>query len=306
MNQITDPQILDFIARNDASYPPEANGASAVENRRYYDAMCDQFRAPRPEGLVVEDRMIGGVPCRIYGSDQGVFVLYLHGGGYVVGGLDSHDDVCAEISDATGMTVVSADYRLAPEHRYPAQINDVQSVWLALTAQGRRGVVTGDSAGGNLAAALCLAMRDRGGPMPLGQVLIYPGLGGDQTAPSYTENAMAPLLRTQDLGSYRAMLHDTDESATDPLAAPLRASDLSGLPPAFIVSADVDPLRDDARDYAQRLNAAGVPSQWRNEPQLVHGHLRARRTSDRARRSFSAIIAAIERMRSAAPVQTAP
>ena len=296
MNPITDPEILDFIARTDDAYPPEANGASAAENRRYYDAMCALFRAPRPEGLAVEDRSIGGVPCRVYGADQGVFVLYLHGGGFVVGGLDSHDDVCAEIADATGLTVVSADYPLAPEHRYPAQITDVQAVWRALSADGRRGLVAGDSAGGNLAAALCLAMRDAAGPMPLGQVLIYPGLGGDQTAPSYTENAMAPMLRTQDLASYRAMLHGTDNGATDPLASPLCATDLSGLPPALLVSADVDPLRDDARDYALRLNAAGVPAQWRNEPQLVHGYLRARRTSDRARRSFAAIIAAIARM----------
>ena len=296
MNPITDPEILDFIARTNDAYPPEANGASAAENRCYYDAMCALFRAPRPEGLAVEDRSIGGVPCRVYGADQGVFVLYLHGGGFVVGGLDSHDDVCAEIADATGLTVVSADYPLAPEHRYPAQITDVQAVWRALSADGRRGLVAGDSAGGNLAAALCLAMRDAAGPMPLGQVLIYPGLGGDQTAPSYTENAMAPMLRTQDLASYRAMLHGTDSGATDPLASPLCATDLSSLPPAFLVSADVDPLRDDARDYALRLNAAGVPAQWRNEPQLVHGYLRARRTSDRARRSFAAIIAAIARM----------
>lgn len=296
MTPITDPEILDFITRTDDAYPPEANGASAAENRRYYDAMCALFRAPRPEGLAVEDRSIGGVPCRVYGADQGVFVLYLHGGGFVVGGLDSHDDVCAEIADATGLCVVSADYPLAPEHRYPAQITDVQAVWRALGADGRRGVVAGDSAGGNLAAALCLAMRDAAGPMPLGQVLIYPGLGGDETAPSYTENAMAPMLRTQDLASYRAMLHGPDNGARDPLAAPLCATDLSGLPPAFLVSADVDPLRDDARDYALRLNAAGVPAQWRNEPQLVHGYLRARRTSDRARRSFAAIIAAIARM----------
>ncbi|WP_415182453.1 alpha/beta hydrolase [Phaeovulum sp.] len=296
MSQITDPEVLDFIARTDDAYPPDSNGASATENRRYYDQMCARFRAPRPEGLAVEDRSIGGVPCRVYGVDRGAFVLYLHGGGFVVGGLDSHDDVCAEIADATGLTVVSADYRLAPEHRYPAQITDVQAVWRALAGQGRQGVVAGDSAGGNLAAALCLAMRDMAGPMPLGQVLIYPGLGGDQTAPSYTENAMAPMLRTQDLASYRAMLHGPDNSATDPLAAPLCAPDLTGLPPAFLVSADVDPLRDDARDYALRLTAAGVPAHWRNEPQLVHGYLRARRTSDRARRSFAAIIAAIARM----------
>lgn len=287
---ITDPQVLDFIAATEAAYPPEANGASAAENRRFYDAMCAIFRAERPEGLTVEDRAVAGVPCRFYGPQTPVLVLYLHGGGFVVGGLDSHDDICAEIADATGLQVVAVDYPLAPEHRFPAQIDATIAVWTALA---RPGIVMGDSAGGTLAAALCLAMR--GGHMPLGEILIYPGLGGDGSAPSYSENANAPLLTTADLQGYVDMLHDGD-TATDPLAAPLLAADLSGLPPGLIVTADVDPLRDDGRDYAARLAEAGVPSLWRNEAQLPHGFLRARRQSDRARRSFAAIIAAVARM----------
>lgn len=284
---ITDPQVIDFIARTEAAYPPEANGASAAENRRYYDAMCAQFRAPRPEGLVVEDRAIGGVPCRIYGGPSAVNVIYIHGGGYVVGGLDSHDDVCAEIADATGLQVIAVDYRLAPEHRWPAQIDDVAAVWHALA---RPTVVAGDSAGAHLAAALCLTLR--GAAQPLGQVLIYPGLGGDRGAPSYAENAEAPLLRAADLDTYHAALHG-DAPVHDPRARPLAVTDLSGLAPAFVVSADVDPLRDDAPAYVARLQAAGVSAVWRNEPQLPHGYLRARGTSDRARRSFQAIVAAI-------------
>ncbi|MGD9917614.1 MAG: alpha/beta hydrolase [Paenirhodobacter sp.] len=284
---IADPQVLAFIARTEAAYPPEANGASAAENRRYYDAMCAAFRAPRPPGLAVADRAPGGVPCRIYGAETPVAVLYIHGGGYVVGGLESHDDICAEIADATGLQVIAVDYRLAPEHRWPAQIDDVLAVWRALD---RPAVVVGDSAGAALAAGLCLALR--GGRQPLGQVLIYPGLGGDGTAPSYAENAEAPLLRTADLGSYRTALHGP-EPVTDPRAAPLSAPDLSGLAPAFVVSADVDPLRDDAPEFVARLRAAGVAAEWRNEPELPHGYLRARRSSDRARRSFQAILAAI-------------
>ena len=284
---ITDPQVLAFIARTEAAYPPEANGASAAVNRRYYDAMCAEFRAPRPEGLLVEDRVLGGVSCRIYGAPTAVTVLYIHGGGYVVGGLDSHDDVCAEIADATGLQVVAVDYRLAPEHRWPAQIDDVEAVWHALS---RPAVVVGDSAGAHLAAALCLTLR--GAAQPLGQVLIYPGLGGERTAPSYSENAEAPLLRTADLDTYHVALHGAAPLA-DPRARPLTAPDLSGLAPAFVVSADVDPLRDDAPAYVARLQAAGVAAIWRNEPQLPHGYLRARATSDRARRSFQAILVAI-------------
>ncbi|WP_347313495.1 alpha/beta hydrolase [Defluviimonas sp. SAOS-178_SWC] len=287
---ITDPQILDFIARTEAAYPAEANGASAADNRRYYDAMCAVFRAPRPAGLPVEDRQLGGVPCRVYGAETPVAVLYIHGGGFVVGGLDSHDDVCAEIADATGLQVIAVDYRLAPEHRWPAQIRDVESVWNALD---RPAVVVGDSAGAMLSAALCLSQQ--GKRQPLGQVLIYPGLGGDRNSASYIVNAEAPLLRTIDLDSYRVALHG-EGPVVDPLAAPLTAPSLAGLAPAFIVSADVDPLRDDGPAYAARLRQEGVAAEWRNEPELPHGYLRARRESDRARGSFQAILAAITRL----------
>lgn len=286
---ITDPQILDFIARTEATYPAEANGASAADNRRYYDAMCAVFRGPRPPDLPVEDRPLGGVPCRIYGAETAVAVLYIHGGGFVVGGLESHDDVCAEIADATGLQVVAVDYRLAPEHRWPAQIRDVEAVWQALD---RPAVVAGDSAGGNLAAALCLSRQ--GHRQPLGQVLVYPSLGGDRSAPSYSVNAEAPMLRTVDLDSYKVALHG-EGPVTDPLAAPLTASSFVGLAPAFVVSADVDPLRDDSPAYVARLRQAGVAADWRNEPELPHGYLRARRESDRARRSFQAILAATTR-----------
>ena len=284
---ITDPQVLDFIARTEAAYPPDANGASAADNRRFYDAMCDLFRGPRPPGLPVEDRRLGGVPCRIYGKDTRICVIYVHGGGYVVGGLDSHDDICAEIADATGLRTISVGYRLAPEHRWPAQIEDVIAVWHALS---RPAVIVGDSAGAALAAALCLSQQ--GQRQPLGQILIYPGLGGRRDAPSYTENAEAPLLRTADLDGYKSALHG-EGPVDDPLAQPLRAPDVSGLAPAFIVTADVDPLRDDGSAYAERLRAAAGEVILRNERQLPHGYLRARRDSDRARRSFHAIIAAI-------------
>lgn len=284
---MTDPQILDFIARTEAAYPADANAASVEQNRRYYDRMCARFRAPRPEGMAVSDVRPGGVACRVYGADSAVCVLYLHGGGFVVGGLDSHDDICAEIADATGLQVIAADYRLAPEHRWPAQIQDARAVWRALD---RPAILAGDSAGGLLAAALCLSLQ--GERQPLGQVLIYPALGGDGTAASYRENAKAPLLRTEDLAVYHNALHG-EGPVTDPLAAPLSAGLSPGLAPAFIVTADVDPLRDDGRDYAAKLTAAGVSATLRNEPQLPHGFLRARGSSDRARRSFQAIIAAI-------------
>ncbi len=296
---IDDAEVLAFIAATEASYPPEANTAGAAENRAYYDAMCARFRAPRPEDMMVADRRIGGVPCRLYGSETPVCILYLHGGGFVVGGLDSHDDVCAEIADAVGLQVVSVDYRLAPEHLWPAQIQDVEAVWCELD---RPAVVVGDSAGGMLAAALCLSQK--GKRQPLGQVLIYPGLGGEGDAPSYRENAEAPLLRTSDVFAYQSVLFG-GVPGSDPVARPLSAPDLAGLAPAFIVTADVDPLRDDGKAYAERLSEAGVPASWRNEAQLPHSYLRARTTSDRARRSFHAIIAAISRFAVSADTRNA-
>jgi acetyl esterase len=292
--QITDPEVLRFIADTQAVYPDEANHASTAENRRMYDAMCAVFRQPRPEGLPVADAVVAGVPVRRYtptGSEARPFLLYSHGGGFVVGGLDSHDDVCAELAVATGCEVVSVDYRLMPEHPFPAQIDDVSAVWEAETAQGRAGIAIGDSAGGNLSAALCFRMRRTGGAMPLAQVLIYPGLGGPTDAPSYTENAEAPMLRAKDVLAYRKTMSPEalEIRRTDPEAAPLVARSFDGLPPAFIVTADVDPLRDDGPAYQAALQAAGIRADWRNEPQLVHGYLRARHCARRAGASFRAI-----------------
>lgn len=298
--QVTDPEILRFIADTEAAYPADANLATAEENRRYYDAMCAVFRAPRPEGLAVRDETVAGVPVRRYspaGSADRPFLLYSHGGGFVVGGLESHDDVCAELAVATGCEVVAVDYRLAPEHLFPAQIDDVAAVWRAESAS-RPGIAIGDSAGGNLSAALCHRMKRTGGPMPLSQVLIYPGLGGDMSAPSYTDHAEAPMLRTVDVEAYAGMITggDMETRRTNPEASPLCATDFTGLPPAFIVTADVDPLRDDGPAYQAALQSAGIRADWRNEPELVHGYLRARHVSRRAGESFTAICGWVNRV----------
>lgn len=292
--RITDPEVLSFIARSEASYPDGSTSASPIEDRRRYEAMCAVFRVSRPVGVEAVDTVAGGLPVRRYlpaaEAAERPFVIYLHGGGFVVGSLDSHDDVCAEIAAGTGLEVVAVDYRLAPEHVHPAALDDVAAVWLALTAHGRPGLVAGDSAGGTLAAALCLRLRRLGAPMPVVQVLIYPWLSGDRTAPSYSMNADAPLLRTADLDGY-ARCRGGAAGANDAELWPLRATDFADLPPALIVTADVDPLRDDGCAYAAALSAAGGSALWQNEPELVHGYLRARHLSRRAERSFRAICA---------------
>ncbi len=297
--RVTDPEVLQFIAESEAAYPPESYQASICETRACYDRLCIVFRAPRPAGIQVSDEIIDGVGCRRYRptvahADQPC-VLFLHGGGFVVGSLDSHDDICAELCDRTGLEVIAVDYRLAPENIYPAQLDDAEAVAQFFSSSGRALVVVGDSAGGALAAALCIRLRRLKSRKPLGQVLIYPALGGSYTLPSYTENADAPLLTTSDLAYYSEVYTGgRDWSVSDdPELSPLACSDFGTLPPAFIVTADVDPLRDDGMLFVDMLVKAGVKATWRNEPQLVHGFLRARHQSMRAKTSFGAIVDAV-------------
>lgn len=294
MAQVTDPEVLRFIADTEAAYPAEANFASPEENRGYYDAMCALFRAPRPKDVTVHDFDVGGIPVRCYipATLGARALLYTHGGGFVVGSLDSHDDICAELAAATGAEVWSSQYRLCPEHRYPAALDDVEAVWRKLTVTGRDAIVVGDSAGGRLSAALCLRLARVGGPMPRAQILIYPALGGDKNLASFVENAEAPMLRSTDLAYYESLYKGDDCDENDPELAPLRALNFAKLPPAFVVTADVDPLRDEGPAYVEKLRNAGIAAQWRNEPQLVHGYLRARHRSQRARDSFAAVIKA--------------
>ncbi|MDZ5432316.1 alpha/beta hydrolase [Pseudomonas fluorescens] len=254
--------------------------------RQAYSEMCRAFTPPRPAGLYVVDFELAGVCVRSYQppdspSAGGVpCVVYLHGGGWVVGDLDSHDFICAELASTLGVLVIAVDYRLAPEHPFPAAFDDCLAVWRALRGgpfrlDPERTLVAGDSAGGNLAAALCLALRDTGEPMPCAQVLIYPGLGGDHRLPSRSECADAPLLGSSDLDCYQALyLRGTPKPGA--YAMPLLAGDVSGLPPAWIAVAQFDPLRDDGVQYAERLNAAGVPTTLYYGSGLVHGCLRAR------------------------------
>jgi acetyl esterase len=254
--------------------------------RQAYSDMCRAFTPSRPDGLYVVDFELAGVPVRSYQPPVSPptsgcpCIVYLHGGGWVVGDLDSHDFICAELASTLGVLVIAVDYRLAPEHPFPAAFEDCLGVWRALRTgpfrlDPERTLVAGDSAGGNLAAALCLALRDAGEPLPAAQVLIYPGLGGDHRLPSRRECVDAPLLSSSDLDCYHALyLRGTGQPSA--YAMPLLAEDFSGLPPALIAVAQFDPLRDDGMLYAERLNAAGVAATLCYGEGLVHGCLRAR------------------------------
>jgi acetyl esterase len=291
-----DEGILAFQKKADAFYPPDAVSASIAQQRAWYDALCARFSPADPEGLTFEDGTIEGVPVRYFHPARHhskCWLLYLHGGGFVVGSRDSHHAICAEIADDAGAELVAVEYRLAPEHIWPAASDDGFAVLSHLVAKGHRVVVIGDSAGANLAAGLmvraCKAGLTGTGAIA-GQVLIYPALGGDVLRGSYVEMANAPGLTTQDVLYYRDILAAPDDDA---VANPLCATDLTNIPPAYISSAFFDPLRDDGRSYAARLAQAGVNVTYREEPQMVHGWLRARHMSAGARNGFNHMCQAI-------------
>lgn len=293
---ITDPEVLAFIARTESFYPPDEAGLSVAGRRRVYDTMCAGFRRPHPAGLRAADDAIpgpaGAIPVRRYRPEApgATTVVYFHGGGFMLGGLDSHDDVCAEIAAGTGCPVVSVDYRLAPEHPHPAAYEDSLAAARAALAAGPV-VLAGDSAGACLAASVALTLR---GAAIGGQVLIYPTLGGqDLDLASYEENRDAPLLTAADVRASRTLRAGGTPPADDPTFYPLAARDLAGVAPAFISAAAVDPLRDDGVEYARRLTAAGVEARVVVEPQLPHGHLRARHMSARAGGAFGRILDAV-------------
>ncbi|MFT3999373.1 MAG: alpha/beta hydrolase [Rhizobium sp.] len=288
--------ILQFMEICDSFYPPDAVTASITQQRAWYDALCARFDRPLPAGLQTSDEVVSGkIPVRRYKPANirtATNLLYLHGGGFVVGSLDSHHAICAEIADHAGAELISVDYRLAPEYRWPVQTDDCFSVLRQLLAEKKSVVLIGDSAGGNLAAGLAVRAKTEGLSGVVGQILIYPALGGDLVSGSYQEMADAPGLTTADVSYYRTILQ---APSGDPVAEPLASSSLAGLPPAFITVAHYDPLRDDGRNYAARLAQAGVEVWFREEPQMVHAWLRARHMSEGARAGFAAICAAASR-----------
>ncbi|MER9871919.1 MULTISPECIES: alpha/beta hydrolase [unclassified Mesorhizobium] len=305
---LLDPELWAYIDRVNEWYPPEIVYMPIDRQRAVYDAMCRAFREPYPPGVKASDSSVGdrAIPVRRYhmaGTAPQAMVVYYHGGGFVLGGLDSHDDICAEICAGTGFAVLSADYRLAPEHLHPAAFEDALAVfeWAAATT-GLPIVLCGESAGGNLAAAVAQATRTHP-RRAIGQVLIYPELGGDELdgpeldrkarTGSYIEHAEAPLLTLRDVEFYRHIRAAKGQSPDDPTFSPLGDSDFSGLPPTVIVTAQCDPLSSDGQTYRDRILAAGGKAWWREEPRLVHSFLRARKTVPRASEAFDRIVAAI-------------
>jgi len=294
--------MAEFIRDSEAHSQPVAEGDFAAM-RRQYGALCAALNPPRPADVASRDLCApgpaGDVPLRLYwrgrggvdggdandggdgrGGDDGL-ILFCHGGGWVLGDLHSHDYYCARLAADCACRVLAVDYRLAPEHPYPAALEDAAAALAfargELGVDGGRILLCGDSAGGNLCAALAARERDAGRALA-GQVLIYPALGGEQLdLASCAEQADAPLLSRADLDFYSAAYLGGGGAARrrERDFAPLLDDDFRGLPPSLLLPVELDPLRDDSAAYAERLRAAGVAVELQLARGVVHGSLRA-------------------------------
>ena len=285
------PVVLDadaaavYKAFLEANRPPYENG-TPVQAREMYLAARFVSNPEPPELESAKDIAIpgphGSIPARIYTPKQlrkkdgfAPCLVFLHGGGFVIGNLDSHDVVCRKLAHEGELIVISVDYRLAPEHRFPAAPEDAIAAtkWVAANARqlgidAARIVVGGDSAGGNLAAVTAIALRESG-PKLAGQLLIYPSTDFAMNHPSHSEPETS-LLLTHSVIKWFIDHYMGDADRNDWRASPARAT-LAGLPPAYVLVAGGDPLRDEGNEYAERLKQAGVAVTYRFFPGQFHG-----------------------------------
>lgn len=281
-------------------------GTTVADQRRAWTAYTASIAPPRPDGLDIHDETIptptGAVRVRVYRPQDvaGALpcIIYMHGGGFMKGDLDSSDPIAWGFTHETGAVTVSVDYRLTPEHPYPAAFNDCYGVLAHLAARPNtlsinpaRIALAGDSAGGHLAASLCLAARDRHGPRIAAQAIIYTVIGSDMTAASYEENATGYGLTTAACHTYMDLLLPSGTRRDDPYARPALATDFAGLPPAYVVSAELDPVRDDGRLYAAKLALAGGDVTYREARGMIHGFMRARTYGAAAKGEYDRICA---------------
>jgi acetyl esterase len=292
-----DPQIqplVDAINLAAVDAPPNPT----LDDRRQAYLALSTVAGPGPQLDHVEDGVVpgpdGDIPVRIYRNEgaHGIFVYY-HGGGFTIGDLDTHDEVCRQLAKQSNSTVMAVHYRLAPEAPFPAAVEDA---WTALQwADSHRSelggsadskiVVGGDSAGGNLSAVVALMARDAMLDLAA-QLLVYPGTESDDTSPSMSENADGYILDKDTVDWFRAQ-YDADVS--DWRASPARAESHEGLAPALVITAQYDPLRDQGAEYAKTLEAAGVPVTYTNYEGMVHIFFQLGPLADAAARSVAEV-----------------
>ena len=272
------PQAKAFLDGIEASGAPPLHELSP-EEARAATGMITELVGAGPRVATVEDFTIattaGEIGTRRYEpEDAAGTIVWFHGGGWVICDLDTHDAVCRLLASTSGCRLIAVDYRRAPEHPFPAPLEDCWDVLLAVAAGAGDAplVIAGDSAGGNMAAACTLRARDRGGPALALQLLVCPVVDHDMTTASYRERGSGPDLFTtaKDMEWFWNLYLPDPAARSVPDASPLRAEDFSRLPPAIVITAEYDPLRDEGIAYAQRLEAAGVPVTHRHHDDMFH------------------------------------
>jgi acetyl esterase len=284
-----DPQMQQVLERVAKSVLPQFCSVSAQEARRLYKETRAVLSPPVPEVGEVRDLAASGpagpIPLRLYrglGTAAGVplpVLVYFHGGGWTIGDLDTHDIVCRTLANNAGCALVAADYRMGPEHKFPAAVEDCIAVtrWVAqqagaLGVDAARIAVGGDSAGGNLATVVAITLRDSGGPSLAFQALVYPATDQRMDTASHAKFGEGYLLTRANMLWFRDN-YVRPADYDDWRASPLRAADLARLPPAHIITAGYDPLLDEGRAYSERLVAAGVPVLYECLEGMAHGFL---------------------------------
>ncbi len=305
-----DPQaraLLDLMAERGV---PPVQTLSPADARRFYRDRRTFTQPDAPALAHVESLVIDGadapIGLRLYRAQASKApmpaLVYFHGGGWTIGDLDTHDVLCRQLCLGAGVTVVSVDYRLGPEHRFPAAVDDALAAtrWVqreapALGIDAERIAVGGDSAGGNLAAVVPLLLREAGEPLPAFQLLIYPATDQRCGAPSHQANGQGYLLTTESIHYYRGHYIADATQWTHWRASPLLAPDLRGLPPVLVLTAGFDPLRDEGRQYADALSAAGNAVQYICFERQVHGFITMGRVIDEAHTAVDLCAAALRR-----------
>jgi acetyl esterase len=304
-----DPQAKVFLDQMIAMGGPPLHSLSVPDARALMVALAGMAGTRDLPLATVQDRTIpgpaGAIPVRVYtphGTGPHPLLVYFHGGGWVIGNLDTHDGVCRELAHGAGCVVMSVDYRLAPEHKFPAAPDDcyAATAWAGqhaaeIGADARRIAVAGDSAGGNLTCVVALMARDKGGPRLCFQLPIYPATSHALDMPSYVENATGYLLETEAMVWFWGHYLPTHADGEHVYASPLRAQDLRGLPPALVITAEFDPLRDEGEAYAKRLKDAGVPTRLRRFDGMIHGFFGMSGIMDQAKTAIAESCAALRK-----------
>jgi acetyl esterase len=304
--QELDPRVqlilrLERLAGGWKPMPPSELRALRRRQARVFRGRAIQVGAVRGLEIPTGD---GAVAARLYepvaAPADAPLVVYYHGGGHVIGDLDTHDQVCRFLCGEVPAVVLAVDYRLGPEHPFPAAVDDALAAFrfacehaAELGADPERIAVAGDSAGANLAAVVARLTVAEGGPAPAFQALIYPVTDYSSERPSYETFAEGFFLTREEMDYFRGHYFADPSERADPRASPILADDLTSLPPAHVVTAGFDPLRDEGEEYARRLREAGVPTTLRREPDLVHGFINAVGVSSRAREAARPIAVAI-------------